>query len=83
MKVSIRLTLFPDDDEVKVGKKQGLLILPSLPPVTPLKCRCTKGLRHGRESDCPSRHPPVFQFAPSHFFEIRCKRIRFDALTRI
>ena len=67
MKVSIRLTLFPDDDEVKVGKKQGLLILPSLPPVTPLKCRCTKGLRHGRESDCPSRHPPVFQFAPSHF----------------
>ena len=66
-----RLTLFPDDDGMKVGKKQGLLILPSLPPVTPLKCRCTKGLRHGRESDCPSRHPPVFCSRTPPSFEIR------------
>jgi hypothetical protein len=51
---------------VKV-KNPGIAILPSLPPVTPLKCRCTGRLRHGRENDCPSRYPPFFGFAPSHF----------------
>ena len=47
--------------------KIRIAILPSLPPVTPLKCRCTGRLRHGRENDCPSRYPPFFWFAPSHF----------------
>ena len=51
-------------DDAKV-KKTG--ISPSLPPVTPLKCQCTGRLRHGRENDYPSRYPPFFWFAPSHF----------------
>jgi len=58
----------------KSQQKQGIAILPSLPPVTHLKCWCTGRLRHGRESDCPSRYPPFFKFAPSCFFKIHSKQ---------
>ena len=32
---------------------------PSLPPLKPLKCRCTKGWGQGREICLHSHHPPV------------------------
>ena len=43
MKVSIRLTLFPDDDEVKVGKKQGLLDFTLPSSLHPLQMPMYKG----------------------------------------
>ena len=46
-------------------KKKNFAILPSLPPVTPFKGRCTGRLSHGRENDCPSRLPPVRAPLPS------------------
>ena len=43
-----------------------IAILPSLPPVTPLKYRCTGRLRHGRDICFPSRlRTPVNKGAPS------------------
>ena len=41
--------------------------IPSLGPVTPFKPRCTGHLRHGRVNECPSRYPPFFEGAPSHW----------------
>ena len=43
---------------------------PSLPPFMPLKCRCIKGWRHGREIRLHSRFPPVFGDSHSPYLYI-------------
>ena len=42
------------------GEKKSLLKQTSHTPMTALKRRCVKGLRHGRRDNDTSRQPPVF-----------------------